>query len=83
MKLKRDNWTNQEVIKILDLCKIHIDDKDRVDKHMKILNAHNAGIEQAIIRFLDFKADPDSGVTAMAYDTESEQIFVVSPPLPQ
>ena len=83
MNLKRDNWTNEEIIKILEGCKIYIGDKERSEAHLQYLERHNAGIEQAIIRFLDFKADPDSGDTAMAYDTETEQIFVISPPLPQ
>lgn len=83
MNLKRDNWTNDEVIKILEQCKIYIGKKERSEAHLEYLERHNAGIEQAIIRFLDFKADPDSGETAMAYDPEKNQIFVISPPLPQ
>lgn len=81
--LKRDNWTNEEVIKILEQCKIYIGDKERSDAHLEYLERHNAGIEQAIIQFLEFKTDPESGETAMAYDTEKNQIFVISPPLPQ
>jgi hypothetical protein len=81
--LKRDNWTNDEVIDILEGCKIHIEDKDRGDKHFSILEAHNHAIDQAIIRFYDFKADPEESYSAMAYDPLLKQIFVISPPLPQ
>jgi hypothetical protein len=81
--LKRDNWTNQEVIDILEGCKIVIDDKDRSEKHLSILNSWNQGVEQAIIQFCDFQADPEESYSAMAYDTEQKRIFVVSSPMPQ
>jgi hypothetical protein len=81
--LKRTNWTNDEVIDILEGCKIHIEDRHREDKHFYALEARNAGIEQAIIQFCDFKADPEESFSAMAYDPLLKQIFVISPPMPQ
>jgi hypothetical protein len=83
MNLKRDNWTNEEVIKILEGRKIHIGRKERKDEQLKYLQAHNEGIDQAIIQFYDFKANPEDSYSAMAYDTDTEQIFVVSLPMPQ
>ncbi len=83
MNLKRDNWTNDEVIKILEQCKIYIGEKERSEERLKFLERYNSAIEQAIIQFLEFKTDPDSGETAMAYDPEKNQILVISPPLPQ
>ena len=81
--LKRTNWTNDEVIKILEGCKIHIEDRHRKGKHFYTLEARNAGIEQAIIQFCDFKEDPEESFSAMAYDTDNGQIYVISEPMPQ
>jgi hypothetical protein len=83
MNLKRDKWTNDEVIKILEGCKIYIGEKKRSEAQLEYLDRHNQGIEQAIIQFCDFKADPEESYSAMAYDTENGQIYVISPPLPQ
>jgi hypothetical protein len=81
--LKRDLWTNDEVINILEGCKIYIEDRDRKDKNFYALEARNQGIEQAIIQFCDFKADPEESFSAMAYDPLLKQIFVISSPMPQ
>jgi len=81
--LKRTNWTNDEVIKILEGRKIHIGEKERSDKQLAYLEAYNNGIEQAIIQFYDFKADPEESYSAMAYDPILRRIFVISPPMPQ
>jgi hypothetical protein len=81
--LKRDNWTNDEVIDILEQRKIYIGEKERSDKQLAYLKAYNDGIEQAIIQFCDFKTDSESGETAMAYNVMNKQIYVISPPLPQ
>jgi hypothetical protein len=81
--LKRNNWTNDEIIDILEGCKICIEDKDKEEEYFSILKAHNDAIEQAIIRFWDFKADPEESYSAMGYDPLLKQIFVISPPLPR
>jgi hypothetical protein len=81
--LKRTNWTNDEVIKILEGRKIVIGDKERSDERLAYLEAYNDGIEQAIIQFYDFKADPEESYSAMAYDPILGRIFVISPPMPQ
>ena len=81
--LKRTNWTNDEVINILEGCKIHIEDRHRKDKHFYALEARNAGIDQAIYQFCDFKADPEESFSAMGYDPLLKRIFVISPPMPQ
>jgi len=84
--LKRDNWTNDEVIDILEGCMIRVkmdDAKNWSQKRYDRAVAHNEGIEQAIIQFYDFKAIPEESYSAMAYDTEKKQIFVISEPMPQ
>jgi len=81
--LKRTNWTCYEVIKILEGRKIHIGEKERSDKQLAYLKAFNEGIEQAIIQFCDFKADPKESYSAMAYETDNDQIYVISEPMPQ
>ena len=81
--LKRTNWANEEVIDILEGCKIHIGDKERSEESLTYLEAYNHGIEQAIIQFYDFKADPEESFSAMGYDPLLKRIFVISPPMPQ
>ena len=81
--LKRNGWDNDEVIKILEGRKIYIGEKERSDKQLAYLEAFNEGIEQAIIQFCDFKADPEESYSAMAYDPILERIFVISAPMPQ
>ena len=81
--LKRDNWSNSEVIKILEGRKIYIGDKERSDERLAYLEAYNDGIEQAIIQFYDFKADPEESYSAMAYETDNDLIYVISEPMPQ
>jgi hypothetical protein len=81
--LKRSNWTNDEVISILEGCKIHIGDKERSEEHLKWLLSRNEAIDQAIYQFCDFKADPEESFSAMAYDTDNKQIYVISEPMPQ
>ena len=83
MTLKRNGWDNDEVIKILEGRKIYIGEKERSDKQLAYLEAFNEGIEQAIIQFYDFKADPEESDSAMAYETDNEQIYVISAPMPQ
>jgi len=83
MTLKRNGWDNDEVIKILEGRKIYIGKKERSDKQLAYLEAFNEGIEQAIIQFCDFKADPEESYSAMAYETDNEQIYVISAPMPQ
>ena len=81
--LKNNNWTNDEVIDILEGCKIHIGDEERSEEHRSWLVAHNRGIEQAIIQFCDFKKDPEEFHDAMAYDVLTKTIYVTGPPLPR
>ena len=81
--LKNNNWSNDEVIDILEGCKIHIGTKERSANQLARLEAHNQGIEQAIIQFCDFKKDPEEYHDAMAYDVLAKRIYVTGPPLPQ
>lgn len=81
--IKRTGWTNEEVINILESRKIYIGEKERSDKQLAYLEAFNEGIEQAIIQFCDFKADPEESFSAMGYDPLLKRIFVISPPMPQ
>jgi hypothetical protein len=83
--LKRDNWTNDEIIDILEGCKISIkmdDCKNWSKEEYDHAVTWNQGLEQAIIQFHDFKADPN-GWVAKALDTTTGQIVVISKPLPQ
>jgi len=74
--MKRDNWTNDEVIDILEGLKL-------VGRDGKDLNGDwNTGLDVAAAQFWDFQKPVDE-FAAMAYDPEKKEIVVVGPPLPR
>jgi len=74
--MKRDNWTNEEVIDILEGMK-------RVNMNGLILDTDwNIALNQAIGQFWDFKR-PINEFAAMAYEPDTKDIVVVGPPLPR
>lgn len=73
--MKRDNWTNEEVIAILEGMKI-------VGQYGLPRDAANNALEHAISQFWDFKRSADQ-YAAMAYDPDTKEIVVVGPPLPR
>lgn len=74
--LKRDNWTNEEVIYILEGLKM-------VNRNGLLIDTDwNTTLEHAISQFWDFKRPADQ-FAAMAYDTDTKEIVVVGPPLPR
>ena len=74
--MKRDNWTNEEVIDILEGMKIVSRDGEIKDTES------NFALDVAISQFWDFKRPVDQ-YAAMAYDPETKDIVVVGPPLPR
>ena len=74
--MKRDNWTNEEVINILEGIKMT--DKDETPR----ITYWNMALEIAISQFYDFKQPADE-FAAMAYDPDTKEIVVVGPPLPR
>ena len=74
--MKRDNWTNEEVINILEGMKVV--DKDGLPKEVD----WNKALDCAISQFWDFKQPVDQ-FAAMAYDPDTKDIVVVGPPLPR
>jgi hypothetical protein len=74
--MKRDNWTNEEVIYILEGMKMMGRDGTLLDTDW------NVALEQAIGQFWDFQRSPDQ-YAAMAYDPATKEIVVVGPPLPR
>jgi hypothetical protein len=74
--MKRDHWTNEEVISILEGMK-------QVGREGKCLTGDwNMALEVAISQFCDFKRS-EGEFAAMAYDPETQDIIVVGPPLPR
>lgn len=74
--MKRDLWTNDEVIDILEGMKL-------VGRGGKDLNADwNTSLDVAQAQFYDFKKDAQE-FAAMAYDPETKEIVAVGPPLPR
>ena len=74
--MKRDNWTNEEVIDILEGMKIVSRDGLPLDTD------RNIALDCAISQFWDFKRPVDQ-FAAMAYDPDTKDIVVVGPPLPR
>jgi hypothetical protein len=74
--MKRDNWTNKEVIDILEGMKMVNRDGLLIDTDW------NTTLDNAISQFYDFKRPVDE-YAAMAYDPDTKEIVVVGPPLPR
>ena len=75
MNLKRDNWTNDEVIELLKGCEcpslpVSLDDP-------------NFSLLQAIYLFYDMRADPKKSAGAKALDMDTGRVVCVGPKLPQ
>ena len=79
--MKRDNWTNDEVIDILEGMKMVVADK--TDGLFRDANSEwNTALDSAIGQFWDFKRPADE-YAAMAYEPDTKEIVVVGPPLPR
>lgn len=73
--MKRDHWTNEEVIDILNGLKT-------VGKPNEETSSWNFALDTAITQFWDFLR-PTEEYGAMAYNPETQEIVVVGPPLPR
>lgn len=80
--LKRDNWTNDEVIAIL---RGELSSTDAVRVKLTYEMDRDGAILDAIDTFEDFKRDPDdqSEYSAKAYNTETDEIVHVGTMPPQ
>ena len=86
MTLKRDNWTNDQIIDIIEglMISIKMDDaKNWSQEDYDFASNWNQPLQTAASQFWDFKADPKKDAVAKALDTETNQIVVISPPLPR
>jgi len=82
----KEVWTNDELIEFLDEAMIPIKMDDAKCWSKAEYNSavdYNQGLECSIIQLCDLKADPEESYSAMAYETDNGQIYVISPPLPQ
>lgn len=83
--LKRNNWTNEEVMKILlgqKLCSEKMIDGKKewaIDDE----DPYNRGIEACINRFYDFTRDSEEDHGAMAFDVKDQRVYHIGPMLPQ
>jgi len=83
--LKRDNWSNDEVIDIIEglMIPMKMDEAKNWSKERYDCTENwNTSLQMAASTFYDFKAKPDAWV-AKALDTTTGQIVVISKPLPQ
>ncbi|MCK9155067.1 MAG: hypothetical protein M0P12_03025 [Paludibacteraceae bacterium] len=76
MNLKRDNWTNDEVIKLLASIII-------AAPSCEFASNWNDAINQCRYLFYDMKVDPEKVAGAKALDTDTGRIVCVGPKLPQ
>jgi hypothetical protein len=84
-ELKRDNWTNDEVLHLLREMEFYYKgedlDKPEPEKHERD-KEYTAAIEDVREIFESFKAPEDSYSGPMAYDTKSGFLIYVGPELP-
>lgn len=71
--MKRDNWTNEEVIFILEGMRY---------SNLPEYGDWNKALDMAITQFYDFQR-PAEDYAAMAFIPETKEIVVVGPPLPR
>jgi len=81
----KEVWTTDELIEFAEEAMIPIKMDDVKCWSKAEYNAamdYNRGLEQCTIQLWDLKADPETSWSAMALDTDTGQIVVISPPLP-
>ena len=80
--LKRDNWTNEEVLNLLNEMEFYYKrDKPEPEKFQRS-EEYTQAIEDVREIFEAFKAPEDSYSGPMAYDKKSGFCVYVGPPLP-
>ena len=84
-ELKRDNWTNEEVLHLLREMEFYYkgEDLDKPEPELRERSKeYTAAIEDVREIFEAFKAPEDSYSGPMAYDKKSGFCVYVGPPLP-
>tara|TARA_R110000744_G_scaffold161326_1_gene277820 strand:+ start:259 stop:555 length:297 start_codon:yes stop_codon:yes gene_type:complete len=80
--LKRDNWTNEEVLDLLNEMEFHYKcDQPELEKYERS-EEYTAAIEDVRDIFEAFKAPEDQYCGPMAYDKKSGLCVYIGPPLP-
>ena len=80
--LKRDNWTNEEVLHLLSEMEFCFDCHQSEPGKYERSEEYTQAIEDVREIFEGFKAPKDSYCAPMAYDTVSGFRVYVGPPLP-
>lgn len=73
MPLKRDNWTNAEVMALIEGLKLYSLDSSADEQCVR----HNIPLQGVIDHFKEHFACPDDDFGALALDTDSGQVFHV------
>lgn len=73
--LKKDNWTNDEIIKLISGRKIH--DREVSKEQSKFTEDWNFVVDEIVELFRELKSDQ------FAYDTDKNQIVYTGPTLPR
>lgn len=84
MSLKRDNWTNEEVINIINGMTLFTFDKvSNKEIEATITCNHNDVVRQIADHFRHHFASPPDSFGALSLDTETGEIFHTGKILPQ
>lgn len=78
--LKRNNWTNDEVIQLLEGCKFTCE-KNASKETLQMVEDRNDGIDDCIYLFTDFKR-PKEESGALALNTDNGHIYHIGSVLP-
>ena len=81
-ELKRDNWTNEEVLHLLNEMEFYYKVEEPGAERYERDEEYTAAIEDVREIFESFKEPEDSYSGPMAYDTKSGFRVYVGPPLP-
>jgi len=81
-ELKRDNWTNDEVLHLLREMEFYYKCDNPEPERYERDKEYTAAIEDVREIFESFKAPEDSYSGPMAYDTKSGFLIYVGPELP-
>lgn len=79
MSLKRNNWTNEEIVRIVEGLIL----KDLNGEEPEEFKQHNAGIRSVVLEFRSSFMVPKDDYGALSYDTDTGVIYHTGTMLPQ
>jgi len=80
--LKRDNWTNAEVIALIEGLKFFHQEEDGHWAESDLTARHNVTVQEVADYFREHFACPNDDFSALALDTKTGEVFHVGVMLP-